>query len=259
MNLFDIFFGSGQPARRAIYPALRPVATPTKAPAVTPEATLEISKAVRQLTFLDRAYNLAIWSSDDYCASFTHDLELMRAADDLASVTLQLIDRAGAVCGEYRIAFGQGGSRTAHTKVDSGGIEMPVIDRSTVTGKRVIVDRRGNDQGYRSHLKLNWSPAPKLEQRAGDSYASEHAARITGGRETGAFFVAASARHNLVITNATPKGTYAFAKDLDMNRDGIFLLRQHAPNVPFQIGARLTAVIVATPKGLQARAARAAA
>jgi hypothetical protein len=45
-----------------------------------------------------------------------------------------------------------------------------------------------------------------------------------------------------------------------MNRDGIFLLRKHAgQDVPFEVGAKLTAVIVATPKGLQARAVRLAA
>jgi hypothetical protein len=251
MNLLDILFGKNPKARQA---------NRQPEPVVASETTLEISKACRQLDFLDKSYNLTLWTGSEHRTRYEHDLRLMRHFGDLERVTLQLIDKAGKVCGEFSVIFARKGQRSAQAKVDSGGIECPVIDRAAVAGKRIIIDRRGNDAAYRAHLKLNWSQAEKLDQRAGDTYASEHAARITGGRQAGEFFVAAGNRHSLIVTHAVPNGPYCFARDLTMNRDGIFLLRKHAgQDVPFEVGAKLTAVIVATPKGLQARAVRLAA
>jgi hypothetical protein len=258
-DLFSILFGSRK-ASRAPQSHPRPTLTPAKlpAPVVTPAISLEISKALRQMQFLDKAYGLKLWDTEKHRLDWAHDLELMRAACDLQTVRLQLTDKAGQVCGEYSIAFLLG-QRAAPVKADSAGIEMPVIDRNLVADKRVIVTRSGHEDRYKAHLRLNWGPAEDLKHARGDRYNSEHAARITGGREKGEFFVAASSRHNLVITNASAQGTYCFARDVDMKQDGVFVMRQHAPGVPFQVGTRLSALIVQTPKGLQARAARIAA
>ena len=211
--------------------------------------------------FADRAWALGIWSSQTYVADFTHDLELMRAVGDLASVRLQLLDRSGVVCGQFAIDFLGVGKRTEPVKIDSAGIELPVIDRRPIAGHRVIVNRNGLEEKYRSYLSLSWGPAADLRQTAGDQYASEHAAKITGGRQTGRFFVSLSARHLLVITNGPQngKGNFAFARDETMSQDGIFVMRKYAPDVPFIVGTRLTGVVVSTPKGLQIRAARLAA
>lgn len=230
-------------------------------PVVRPDIKLEVSKAMRQLMFADRAWALGIWCSETYAANFVHDLELMRAAGDLTSIHLQLLDRSGAVCGEFAINFLGDGRRIDPAKVDSEGIELPIVDRQSIAGHRVTINRNGLEERYRPHLRLSWEPARLLRQTAGDQYASEHATKITGGRQTGRFFVGSSARHMLVITNGplNGKGNFAFARDETMNQDGIFIMRKHAPDVPFIIGTRLTGVVVSTPKGLQIRAARAAA
>ncbi len=227
-------------------------------PVARPDIKLEVSKAMRQLMFADRAWALGIWSSETYVADFTHDVELMRAVGDLTGIRLQLLDRFGAVCGEFAIDFLGDGKRVDPVKVDSAGIELPVVDRHSIASHRVIVNRIGLEEKYRPYLRLSWGPALNLRQTAGDQYASEHAAKITGGRQTGTFFVGSSARHLLVITNGPQngKGNFAFARDETMNQDGIFVMRKHAPNVPFIVGTRLTGVVVSTPKGLQIRAAR---
>ena len=49
--------------------------------------------------------------------------------------------------------------------------------------------------------------------------------------------------------------TYAFGRDLTLGLDGVFLLSKFAaPGLKFQPGLNLLAVVVQTPRGLQALA-----
>lgn len=224
---------------------------------VTDSVRLEVSKALRQLKFADANYGLGVWADNANYDNWLHDLEWMRAARDLKSVTLQLLAHDGSIYTEFAIAFQAAGARPDHKATDSGGIELPVLERKRISGARVIVSNVPQaDQSYRAHLRMNWSTAADLQKQKGDAFASDHAAKITGGRQTGAFHVASDARHRLVITNGSPTSPYAFARDLNLNHDGIFILRKHAPGVPLEPGVQVTGIVIQTPRGLQCRQVR---
>lgn len=223
---------------------------------------LEISKAIEQLAFADRTYNLGdpIWPTNESKTDWKHDLSVMRMHGDLKNVALQFLARDRTVPWEYRIVFN--GAPTFERQVDfAKGMEIPVLRpdiRADVTDKRVILAHHGKEAQYRHLLRKNWSPAAKHAKRAGDTYGSSHCAAITGGRETGNFHVAAEARHQLVVSEC---GTldFAFAKAPDLGMAAVHLRAEHAsPGFRFFKGQQLTAIIVQTPRGLQGRAIRAA-
>jgi len=100
---------------------------------------------------------------------------------------------------------------------------------------------------------MPWGPAASLPKSAGSTYASEHAASITGGRQAAAFHVTHAARHRLVVTQTGTKGFF-FAKDLDLDRDHVFGFVKHLPlGFDVRVGATFTALVIGTPRGLQAR------
>jgi hypothetical protein len=73
------------------------------------------------------------------------------------------------------------------------------------------------------------------------------------GRQVAAFHVSDVARHQLVVTQTGTRGFF-FAKDLNLDRDGVFVLVKHLPpTFVVRVGARFTALVIATPRGLQAR------
>jgi hypothetical protein len=218
---------------------------------------LEITKALRQLYFADKSYSLGIWPTDETKSNWEHDLAVMRVFEDLKDIRLELLGSDRTVLFEFRIGFA-GAPRTERA-VDSGnGIELPVLSLHAVADKRVIIGRNKNDSQYHHLLRMNWAPAANHVKREGDTYRSEHTAKITGGRQTGSFHVGADARHRLVVSRTGQDG-YAFAKDLDLGTADVFLLVKFAPpGLHFYVGQRLTAIVVQTPRGFQARSIQAA-
>jgi len=213
---------------------------------------LEVSKAVEQLAFVDRSYGLRVWPNEESKQAWKHDLGLMRAFGDLDHVRLELLAADKSVLCEFRINFN--GKPNGQGIVDhADGVELPLLHRHQIADSRVIVQHRERNGQYRHLLHLKWATAETLRRRPGAAYDSEHASKITGGRQTGRFHVGNEARHNLVITHAGRRN-YAFARDLDLRVNGVFLHRTHAPaGVQFQPGMRITAVVVQTPLGFQAR------
>jgi hypothetical protein len=217
-----------------------------------PEAIqLEVSKALRQLQFVDRTFHLGIWA-DDSKDKWQHDLEIMRMFNDLKDVRLELIGADRTVMFEFRIAFAGGPS--PQRGLDSGnGIELPVLDLRAVVDKRVIVGHCGKRSQYQNLLAMNWTPAVNHVKRDGDTYGSEHTAKITGGRQTGSFHVGSDLRHRLVVSRTGPRG-YAFAKDLDLGTADVFLHPKFAPpGFVFFVGQQVRCVVVQTPRGFQGR------
>lgn len=218
---------------------------------------LEVSKALRQFFFLDQTYNLGIWRTEQSKAEWQHDLCVKRLYDDLKHITLELLAADHTVPYFYRVDFN--GAPTMVRTVDSAeGVEAPVLpDMRTIADKRVIIGHHGKESQYRHLLLKKWGPAETLVKRGGDTYASEHAAKITGGRQAGSFHVAADARHRLVVTRTGPR--YHFADDLDLKMTKVFMHPKFAPpGFQFYVGQRLTAIVVAVPKGFQARCIQAA-
>jgi len=157
---------------------------------------------------------------------------------------------------EFKVTFS--GVASAGRSMDSAkGVEVPLLDRRLVADRRLIVQRHQQEGRYKHLLKMNWGPAATLQKSAGSTYASEHAASITKGRQAARFHVSDAARHQLVVTQIGTRGFF-FAKDLDLDRDGVFVLAKHLPPAfDVRVGARFTALVIATPRGLQARSMKA--
>jgi len=225
---------------------------------------LEISKAIEQLAFADRTYNLGapIWPTADSKADWKHDLAIMRMYDDLKHVRLELIAADQTIPFQFIICF-NGEPAIAASGDVAKGVEVPVLPshvRSIVTNKRVVIGNcnNGKEAPYRHLLRKNWGAAANHARRSGDSYASSHCQAITGGRQTGGFHVAAEARHQLVVYRCGVRG-FAFAKAQDLGMADVYLRPEDAPpGFQFLAGQRITAIIVQTPRGLQGRAIRAA-
>ena len=221
----------------------------------TNDAKLSASKVVAQIAFICQSYGLTVinGSIDDLKA----DLATMLVNDDLRSVRLELLGSNNKVLFEFKVTFRSGAS--GGRSVDSAkGVEVPLLDRRLVKERRLIIQQNGKEARYKSQLKINWGPAATLPKSVGTVYDSEHAASITKGRQAAKFHVSDAARHRLVVTQVGTLGFF-FARDLDLDRDGIFVLKKHLPpTFEIRIGARFTALVIATPRGLQARSVQAA-
>ena len=214
---------------------------------------LAVSKALRQLEFIARSYALVLCDAnmDDLKA----DMETMLRFDDLSSIRLELLGRDGLVLFEFKLHFNAGTGSNGKIIDTGNGIELPVLDRALVAGKRLILQRNGRESTYKTMLRLNWGDAPNIAKSGGAEYQSDHAARISGGRQAAKFFVTDAARHRFIVTHSGPK--YGFAKDLTNALDGIFILPKQMPaELAFQTGTHFTGVLVQTPKGMQVRSVR---
>jgi hypothetical protein len=228
--------------------------TQTPPAVVTDEAKLSAAKAVGQIAFICKSYGMRV--VDGCIDDLNSDLATMLANADLDSVRLELLGTNNKVLFEFKVTFSSGTS--AGRSVDSAkGVEIPLLDRRLVKDRRLIVMRNGRESLYKDRLKMSWGPATTLKKAAGSAYASEHAASITGGRQAAAFHVSNAARHQLVATQTGTRGFF-FAKDLDLDREGVFVLAKHLPPAfEVRVGARFTALVIATPRGLQARSIKA--
>jgi hypothetical protein len=134
-----------------------------------------------------------------------------------------------------------------------------MIDRTLIRSHRLIVHQKGRMDSYRHLLALRWSDAETLQRTNGSSYESEHARKITGGRQNGNFFVSNQARRLLMVTQSGNLD-YVFAKTLDSPEvPNVFIHRKWVQSgVLLQPGSRVSALLIATPRGVQARGVRAA-
>ncbi len=222
-----------------------------------PHLQLEISKAVYQLDFFARSIQLPGWPTAEKVETWKHDLGVMRAFDDLKQITLELLDGEGAVLHEFQITFGHAPGNGQSIVDSAQGVEVVVLSaeqRRQVKSFRFLIRNHRQDGSYKHLLKLNWNPADTRMKRAQHAYDSEHARKITGGRCQGGVRVADSARHVLRITQAGARG-YAFA-DSD-EADGlknVFCHERYAPpGLALQPGRVIRAIVVQSPRGLQAR------
>lgn len=214
------------------------------------DAQVSVSKALAQLAFIDRSYGLGLWKNQETRQVWQHDLELMAYHGDLKRLALHLMDRCETILFEFEIAF-DASPETRSNEDIARGIELPVLDCTRIAGHRVVVFNNGRRGQYEHLLKAKRSKAKTLSTRATDAFESEHARTITGGRQSGKFSVAPEARHRLVVTRAGTK-PYAFGRDVDLGVEGVFLDLRQAP-AQFSVGERITAIVIQTPRGLQAR------
>jgi hypothetical protein len=164
-------------------------------------------------------------------AAFTHDLGVMAEHGDLREVRLELLDRAGRLVWAY--------------VPDAAPRAWPVLAPAAIAMGRVVVDRAGREALYRSLLRLPWSPCAQAQADAVDDL----------GGDDGRHRVGAANRLDLVVRSTGPR--FAFARCEALGRDDVFLSPMHSPpGMRFVIGQRLTATVVGTRQGVQARAIR---
>ena len=221
----------------------------TPATITTDNITLQVSKALRQLYRADESYGLKLWPTEVKRNLWQHDLSVMLAYGDLKSVTLRVVAKDDSVPFSFDLAFT---GMTGKTEIDSAqGIELPMLPLDLIAGGEAVVNRCGKENTYRQFLQGNWTKASERQVRPGINIVSEHAGKITGGRLAGQLHVANDARRELVVTQVGERG-FAFAKAGDLAC--IFLHLRYAPKgFAFKIGERLSAVLIQTPRGLQAR------
>jgi len=215
-------------------------------------ARLQASKITGVIDFIERSYRLGLWTTFGGKPVLEHDLGVMLAYEDLRQICLQFLAADKTVLSELEITI-NGESDGRKLRDSANGVELPLLDRRAVADCRITVQRNGNEDQYRHLLKGSWSRVESLRRRPSGSYVSEHAARITGGRQTGIFRVADESRHRLVVTQTGTRG-YAFAEDLDLGAQRVFIHSRFAPaELRLHPGMHVTALVIQTPRGLQAR------
>lgn len=244
-------------------PTAKPVAMPTPSVAnnktfVSSAVALEVSKAVTQIERWADALDQRVFNEQmNSRVNWLHDLEIMRARQDLKFVSLELLDGQKKVIGGFQITFDQ--CRVSPKQiVDVGrGIENPASTslRRIIKSNRLVINGSSKRADYSDELRISWSTAEKLVEVSKVQFVSDHARKITGGRLAGTIAIAESAMETLVIKNAGNK-SYAFASSIDdpVNHGKIFLLKRYAPaNTVFVPGARFRGIVIQTPAGLQGR------
>jgi hypothetical protein len=215
---------------------------------------MSVKKVMSQFGTIARSYNLPLWSKEEKW-KYQQDFAVMLAHEDLESVRLELLAQDNSVIFEFKIQFSFQ-SATRKLVDHSSGVELPIIYRQAVAKHRIVLQQHGKMDNYRHLLKINWGPAETLQKRPGDAFPSEHARKITGGRQAAGFHVSSEVRERLTVTQ-TGKGAFAFAEAAARGWRGIFLHRRFAPpGFQFRVGQQLTALLVQTPRGIQARAIR---
>lgn len=216
------------------------------------QTDLAVQKALHQIAFIERSYDLTVFNGNGRREAIQHDLAVMLHFGDLKRITLELLDADSTALFQFAVRFND---------VDHGnwrhdaatGVELPILDRRKVVGHRLLIKHNGGASKYQHHLKLSWGKADTLPSKATEVYKSEHARRITGGRQNGEFHVCSDARHRLVVVRAGTKD-FAFAEDLDLSEAQVHLHRKFAAEeLRFRLGDQLTGLVVQTPLGLQAR------
>lgn len=250
-DIIDSLLGNSPPPTPP--PAPAPQSKPTVGFRLPPDCAMQVRKVVNQFDLVARSYNLPIWAPHQGSADHLHDWGVMLAHGDLQSASLQVLATDKSILYELTIRF-EGQKPTLGLVDRAGGVELPVLDRAAVAGHRLIIQQNGREALYRHLLRMTWSPAEALRKRPGDTFASEHARKITGGRQTASVHVGAEARQRLVVTQTGEAG-FAFGEVPAKGWKGVFLHRKFAPpGFQFRIGQQLLAICVQTPRGLQARA-----
>jgi hypothetical protein len=212
---------------------------------------LDVRKALSQCDFIGRSYGVRLWTRTARRADWEADLLTMHLHDDLAWVRLLLVDAADRIVFEFRVDFD---CAAQGPLVDSArGIELPVLGFGVVRGRHMEVeDRKKGRETYRHLLRVNWETASSHGSLTTDQFESEHAGRISAGRQKG-YFSVAGARHRLLVTHVSPAADYAFGDDTELKTQ-VFLHAKFAPpGLAFRRGQAVTAVVVQTPRGPQGR------
>jgi cold shock CspA family protein len=232
-----------------------PPAAPAPARFVLPKAAEQaVRKALQDFVVMDRNYNLQIWSTLETFEQHVWDLAVGLAHNDLEKIRLELLDKNQTVFSYREIGFD--GSGTAYKCNGNGGtgVEVQFVPRSEVGGHRFLVYWKGIQKDrYRHLLKIAWTPCAELQKQKGAEFETSHS-KNTAGTQSGKVFVSDKARYTLIVTRSIGEKGFGFADAPDLKLSGVFLhVRQlHGAN-EIRVGQRLSALLVQTLNGVQAR------
>lgn len=217
---------------------------------------LDARKTVRAFDFILKSLGQTPpWSTPAQRDAYAHDLTVMLQHGDLVRASLELLGADDTVVYRHRIRFGGNGGPAS---VDPAqGIELPLLAPGQVARHRILIGPAAHTDKYRSELRMNWTAAEPLQDRAGDRFQSEHTRQANAGRMTGEVFVADEARQAVTVLNVAAGGQFAFGRSPALAAD-VFLHRgQCQQALTFESGQRLSCIVIQTPRGLQGRSIRA--
>lgn len=204
-----------------------------------------LQQAVRLMTTLSSVYQLDLWPDQDG-KDRLHDLSIMDQHQDLVWIATDLLTRDQSILMRYSLDFSRKAGIASPDSVTSDA--WPIVDRDQVAHGRFVVLRHGRQRSYESQLHFQWPDVADVPLRDGDTYHSE--------QMSGSFHVGKENRRELIVRQ-TGSLHFAFAEDVQLQTK-VFLPMKHAPDqMQFVVDQRLTAIVVSTTKGLQARAIRA--
>ena len=217
---------------------------------------LDATKTVRAFDFILKSLGQTPpWSTAAERDAYAHDLTVMLQHGDLVRASLELLGADDTVVYRHRIRFGgDGGPATVDP---AHGIELPLLAPGQIARHRILIGPAAHIDTYRRELRMNWTAAEPLKDRAGGRFQSEHTRQANAGRMSGEVFVADEARQTVTVLNVAAGGQFAFGRSPALAAD-VFLHRgQCAAPLAFQSGQRLSCVVIQTPRGLQGRNIRA--
>lgn len=208
----------------------------------------EVERAMTEIARLDGTMELGIFADSDYYNKLSKDILEIRAHGDLHAVRLELLNQHDRVLACLRMEFGNGNVKGSPT-----ASETPMIERSQVKNHRIVVEHNDQDPAsYRGGLSTRWGEAEESPRVKGTIFPC-----LAG---SGTFFVSNGARRELVVTRSGAQYAFADTATKEPRLASVFLHPRHmAAKWPPEAGARLNAVLVATPDGVQARDIRDAA
>lgn len=220
-------------------------------PTFSADVGLAIDKALWQLHFIADNYALTLFKDEQHQIEFRHDLMLMLQYQDLTHIKLELLDAECTIIFAFTVRFT--GQRIEKGLSDSAqGIEVPLLNGAQIVHHRLVVGRQAHASEYQRWLKRRWSNAETLDSRTDQRYASEHARHITGGRQEAEFRVGDRFRHHLTVVRCGRR--FAFGEAEAFTAASVFIpLNQVPADCQLRPGMRISAIIVQSPRGLQAR------
>jgi len=219
---------------------------------------LSVAKALHSARFITEALGHPQLADRATFDAWAHDLSLIQRAGGLRSILVQALDDGDACLYEHAFSFELAGLPGGRLPDSGQGIELPMLARPAAATRLTWTTGPSGDwerdiAGVRGQLVLGWVSGPQRSIQDESSFDSEHHRRITGGRSGATVRVSSGARHTGTIVRSGGRG-YCFVHDDDLDRT-VFAHARHADqSVRFNLGERLSYVVVTVPKGLQARA-----
>jgi len=220
----------------------------------------DVETGLKALNYIAQSYGLKEPFNEVGDKKYIDDLIVIHRFGALARVTYDVLGGNRKVLFRHDLRFdttAAGGGRAAPAE-----LELPMLPPGAAQSSSCVISTRpggswDNDVvRFARMLQAPWRTGTLPKIGEGSTCESSHQGQATRGRSSANLFTADEARSSGVIVRTGDK--YSFIKD-DRFPAAIFAHHQHvAPGTPLKAGQRLSYVVIAVPRGLQARAIRVA-